>query len=228
MSDDSRYVETRWRDLGLEGRMADSGIWRRVRFIDAECNEMSYEQVGIHNLNRSWLRHVSDLPDWPLVPRETRWEELDLQGKCESGWCKVVRIDRDASVVTLKAGDKEVHCQLDHTDLRYRKPEPEEPEKRPSTVGDKAEKFLADVGEADRVVKVFRAEPIADDKVPTVALLMTEDMPPRVQKAHHRQNAQDIADALWSCLPGGTLDALLTEMLDRRRSSLIVRQEDVS
>lgn len=38
----------------------------------------------------------------------------------------------------------------------------------------------------------------------------------------HRENARVIVDALYAALPGGTFDALLIEILDRKRSALVV------
>lgn len=39
----------------------------------------------------------------------------------------------------------------------------------------------------------------------------------------HRAQAKELADALYHTLPGGTLDQLLREMLERKASQLVVR-----
>lgn len=43
------------------------------------------------------------------------------------------------------------------------------------------------------------------------------------QRASFEAQAKLVADALFASLPGGTIDALLVEMLDRKRSLLLVR-----
>jgi len=37
-----------------------------------------------------------------------------------------------------------------------------------------------------------------------------------------KQDALALADGLFSCLPGGTLDALLVEMLQRKQNQMVV------
>ena len=75
---------------------------------------------------------------------------------------------------------------------------------------------------------VFRAK---GDEVPEMHIDAVEPLPPitgfvELDKRHRDRfyaQAKLIADALFGSLPGGTLDALLVEMMDRKRSMLVVR-----
>jgi hypothetical protein len=72
-------------------------------------------------------------------------------------------------------------------------------------------------------VAVFRAqETVSDEPVPTLELVAYEAAPnfPTLVEAGeaYERDAKTIADALFSSLPGGTIDRLLVEMLSRKAS----------
>ncbi len=75
---------------------------------------------------------------------------------------------------------------------------------------------------------IFRAQPINGKVPPRVHINITETLPTRVYGCDHYAifgaQAKILADALEEALPGGTLDALLRELLLRRASQLIVPQ----
>jgi hypothetical protein len=80
-------------------------------------------------------------------------------------------------------------------------------------------------------VTVYRASPIRDEQVPdlvlTTGLGHVPDSPDTKWEAHHRRihkaTGKRIADALFKTLPGGTVDALLVQLLKRRASLFSVR-----
>ncbi len=85
--------------------------------------------------------------------------------------------------------------------------------------------------DSPRAVHVHRAEPVGDaPPVEPVAIMIDLDQPPAPDNASYVAaargrfvaDAKAIADALYGHLPGGTLDALLAEMLVRRGSQLRV------
>ncbi len=62
------------------------------------------------------------------------------------------------------------------------------------------------------------------------ALLISKEIPECMRHEEMREfyakEAKLIADVLWECLPGGTVDALLVEMLDRKRTLLKVAHKE--
>jgi hypothetical protein len=88
-------------------------------------------------------------------------------------------------------------------------------------------------------VKLYKAQAIPGQTIPDLSLSATEEAT-RVaidavcpysefdarRRAFYDEQAGHIADALYASIPGGTIDALLVRLLDRRRSVLIVRHED--
>lgn len=82
-------------------------------------------------------------------------------------------------------------------------------------------------------MKIYIASPIRNQEVPALKLEATEPVPsmlPNLESAtwtdafrtFYAEQAKVIADALFASLPGGTVDALLVEFLDRKRSLLRV------
>lgn len=65
---------------------------------------------------------------------------------------------------------------------------------------------------------------IADEEIPTSPPIDSsiEEWTEK-RRAFFRGQAKEISDALWRSLPGGTIEALLVEMLDRRRLILVGR-----
>jgi len=77
-----------------------------------------------------------------------------------------------------------------------------------------------------KTVSVYRAQPVASDAVPQATIVIDDEIPPvtgveGAQRVFEEQGAA-LAAALWESLPGGTIDALLREMLLRRASLLRV------
>jgi hypothetical protein len=80
---------------------------------------------------------------------------------------------------------------------------------------------------------IYKAQPIGDQVIPDLDIRATDTLPEQpffpssTWEKHWRDiyaaQAGAIADALYASLPGGTLDALLVEMLDRKRSILKVK-----
>lgn len=81
-----------------------------------------------------------------------------------------------------------------------------------------------------RIVNIFRAQAIAGEVEP-VLIQITEELPQfdrdnplELLAARYSSQAISLANALEASLPGGTMDALLREMLKRRASLLVVPQ----
>ena len=79
------------------------------------------------------------------------------------------------------------------------------------------------------MIIVYKAMPLFPEGIPDLELKATEYIPAGSigdegsQKVWFSDQAKSIADALYASLPGGTLDALLVELLDRKRSLLRVK-----
>lgn len=80
-------------------------------------------------------------------------------------------------------------------------------------------------------VNVYRAQPLGD-RVPDMCIATNGVMPDSTAKGTatleegmtiFKRQAKELADALYASLPGGTLDQLLREMLERKASQFVVR-----
>lgn len=73
---------------------------------------------------------------------------------------------------------------------------------------------------------IYKAQSTGGQAVPDLNLSATEEFPPVPGQVNHCrlivEQAGAIADALFESLPGGTLDALLAEMMQRKASQLAV------
>ena len=72
---------------------------------------------------------------------------------------------------------------------------------------------------------IFKAQP--DELVEDVTITIEEASPdfPNLAAAarfYHRQG-KALVDTLWACLPGGTIDQIIAELLRRRASLFSVR-----
>ena len=82
-----------------------------------------------------------------------------------------------------------------------------------------------------KTVHIFRAQPVIQaEPVEPVTIEIHEPIPDvdgirSVRAAQERFAAQGVAlaDAIWETCPGGTIDALIAEMLKRRASLFRVR-----
>ena len=77
---------------------------------------------------------------------------------------------------------------------------------------------------------IYKAQPIGDQIIDDLDLRATEAVPnipgnefAKQYRDFYAVEGKIIVDALYASLPGGTLDALLVELLDRRRSLLRVK-----
>ncbi len=77
-------------------------------------------------------------------------------------------------------------------------------------------------------VGVFTAQPVGQKKVPNLLIHTLGNFPEvdstRDSRQLHVYQARKIAEALIKTLPGGTLHALLIEMLKHRENVLTVRE----
>jgi hypothetical protein len=84
-----------------------------------------------------------------------------------------------------------------------------------------------------KTTNIFKAQRtvLYGDPVSSHAINIEQPMPDfdsmDEARAVYAKEGKEIADALFSSLPGGTLDALLIEMLDRKRSLLVVSQKGI-
>lgn len=80
---------------------------------------------------------------------------------------------------------------------------------------------------ADLRVRVHKAQSILpDDDIPDLTLFVNKEIPEREADKPSSYiaevDAEKIVAALFRCLPGGTIDHMLTEMMRRRASQLHV------
>jgi hypothetical protein len=74
---------------------------------------------------------------------------------------------------------------------------------------------------------IYKARTIGDQVLEDVTIIMDASIQERFDRSAtlepiFQQDATDLADALWQTLPGGTFDALLRKLLERRASQLAV------
>jgi hypothetical protein len=84
-------------------------------------------------------------------------------------------------------------------------------------------------------VVAFQAQPTGDEEIPRTTITIDAPIPhpsrpmPHLQLKDYRSDAQmeddaaAIANALFDCLPHGTLDRLLVKFLERKVSHFVVR-----
>ena len=79
--------------------------------------------------------------------------------------------------------------------------------------------------------ELYRAQPTGETQPPVVRITINDIVPDHVNlyaaRAFYRAEAKILADALYKALPGGTIVALLVELLDRAASRLRVSHFDV-
>lgn len=75
-------------------------------------------------------------------------------------------------------------------------------------------------------IHIHKAQPVGDIFPESVEIIIKRTAPEAFNldlwKEFTKKEAHTLADALFSSLPGGTIDALLIEMLERTRSLLVV------
>lgn len=73
------------------------------------------------------------------------------------------------------------------------------------------------------IVRVHKADPVADQKIPTTTIQISEDgflkMP-----IDFDSEARALRDALVGALPGGTMDRLIVLLLETRTGQLTARR----
>lgn len=68
---------------------------------------------------------------------------------------------------------------------------------------------------------IIKGEPI-DSQLISIETTIPDEMTLDGARTVFAEEAKMLADALFSCLPGGTLDVLLIEMLERKRSLFVI------
>lgn len=79
-------------------------------------------------------------------------------------------------------------------------------------------------------INIYKAQRVVKEKpIEDVFISIKKELPAldgkRARLSNHifKKEAWMIADALYASLPGGTIDALLIEMLDRKKSNLQIK-----
>ena len=79
-------------------------------------------------------------------------------------------------------------------------------------------------------IELLRARNTGDFEPPKLEIQVVEQVPTNMDlveaKTLYQMQARSLADALFKTLPGGTIDALLCEMLSRKASLLNVRYQE--
>lgn len=80
------------------------------------------------------------------------------------------------------------------------------------------------------ICNIFSAQPIGKEKIPEAQIIIKDQFPSfksgevslEEMGEKYKKEGKKLADILFDHLPGGTMDALLIEILDRKKSLLIV------
>lgn len=79
-------------------------------------------------------------------------------------------------------------------------------------------------------IHIFKAQPVVDNEsITDMFIHINRGLPDlsgergRVLPHLFKEDARRLCDALFDSLPGGTIDALLIEMLEKKRSNLLVK-----
>ena len=76
---------------------------------------------------------------------------------------------------------------------------------------------------AERVLSLHRREPTTrDEVVPVATIYIDGDLPQGFAGEAYEQDAEVLANLLWDMLPGGTIDQLLMQLMERRAALLRV------
>ena len=77
------------------------------------------------------------------------------------------------------------------------------------------------------MVSLYKARRVTED-ISDITIDISEPMPNHLStdliRLMFEADAKDLADAIFTSLPSGTIDCLLIEMLERKRSMLIVNR----
>lgn len=69
------------------------------------------------------------------------------------------------------------------------------------------------------VLTMYRREGLSrDEHVPDLEVYVTRKLPPECDPEVYRADAEALARHLWYALPGGTVDRLIVELMERRAS----------
>lgn len=77
-------------------------------------------------------------------------------------------------------------------------------------------------------ISIFRAQPIGDQTIEPVTIKIIDEIPTRRIKsldemgAVYEKEAEELANALWNSLPGGTIDRLFIKLCQRKASLLAI------
>ena len=84
-----------------------------------------------------------------------------------------------------------------------------------------------------RTLKIFTGQPFKKEDQPNVSVIFDKPLPEYKDSGNWQEEyekafsseAEKLEQVLIDCLPGGTYDRLLTKMLERKHSQLIVKHE---
>lgn len=73
-----------------------------------------------------------------------------------------------------------------------------------------------------KVFNAYKAQQVGSSTPEAVKILIKDEIPDGATEDRMALDARGIANALWEALPGGTLDLLCAELLQRQASRLLV------
>lgn len=73
-----------------------------------------------------------------------------------------------------------------------------------------------------KTIRAHKAQPCGSSTPEAVTILIKDEIADEASEDRHALDARAIATALWEALPGGTLDRLCGELLQRQASRLLV------
>lgn len=73
-----------------------------------------------------------------------------------------------------------------------------------------------------KTINAYKAQPAGATTPEAVTIVIKDEIPDSATEDTQALEARRIANALWEALPGGTLDRLCGELLQRQASRLLV------
>ena len=76
-------------------------------------------------------------------------------------------------------------------------------------------------------MKLFKASACGGETIPSVKIIInteiSEDLSPGELMSFFSEQGKALVNLFYQSLPGGTIDAIFCELMERKRSSLIVK-----
>jgi len=77
-------------------------------------------------------------------------------------------------------------------------------------------------------MEIFKASSCGGEVIPSIKIIISKEIPkdmtPEKLMKFFSEQGKMIVDCFYKSLPGGTLDSVFCELMERKRSSLIVKQ----